>query len=63
MKPNFVLLFPTEVTSDQEKERKRGNAQTKVAQKSMKLNNDPGMKNISMKRTSIGRKMVRKFLQ
>ena len=42
----FLLHFSTEVPSDvrkkkKEKERKRGNAQTKGAQKSMKLNNDP----------------------
>ena len=47
---------------EKEKERKKGSAQTKAAQKSMELNNDPRVKNISMKTTSICSKMVQKVL-
>ena len=63
--PLFLLHFSPEVTSDvrkKKRKRKKGSAQTKGAQKSMKLNNDPTMKNISMKRTSICSKMVQKVL-
>ena len=59
--PNFSNVKCKE--EEKEKERKKGNAQIKGAETSMKLNNDPRMKNRSMKMTSICSKMVQKISQ